>query len=249
MKVGLACVAKNEDRYIEEWVDYHIKLGFDKIDVYQNDWEFFLDRPGLTMHKRAGVAVQVPCYNDHLKNLYETRELDWVAFLDVDEFLVLKRHKSVKDFLADYDGALAVGINWYFFGNSGLKGAGEGLVKRFKMRHRFMDRHVKSILNVSRCAEAGAWMRDPHCIQLDWFDTIGVQKSGPFNYRPTDMIAQINHYFAKTEEEFLEKIERGRATCRLLRSMKDYNGHMCNQFEDLAAFEFMYGSSTAPDVP
>jgi hypothetical protein len=34
MKTALACIAKNEDNYIDEWIKYHTKIGFDFIYVY-----------------------------------------------------------------------------------------------------------------------------------------------------------------------------------------------------------------------
>lgn len=34
MKVALFTLAKDEDNYIEEFLDYYIKLGFDDIFVY-----------------------------------------------------------------------------------------------------------------------------------------------------------------------------------------------------------------------
>lgn len=30
----LCCIAKNEDNYINEWVEYHLKLGFDRVVIY-----------------------------------------------------------------------------------------------------------------------------------------------------------------------------------------------------------------------
>ena len=29
MNLGICCIARDEDRYIEEWIAYHLKLGFD----------------------------------------------------------------------------------------------------------------------------------------------------------------------------------------------------------------------------
>lgn len=40
MKVALVCIAKDEDNYIKEWINYHLSIGFSKIYVYQNDWNF-----------------------------------------------------------------------------------------------------------------------------------------------------------------------------------------------------------------
>lgn len=34
MQTTICCIAKNEDRYIHEWIAYHLKLGFDKIYIY-----------------------------------------------------------------------------------------------------------------------------------------------------------------------------------------------------------------------
>ena len=34
----VACV-KNESRYIEEWLDYHYRIGVDKFYIYDNDSE------------------------------------------------------------------------------------------------------------------------------------------------------------------------------------------------------------------
>lgn len=34
MKTALVCIAKREDYYIEEWLRYNFKLGFDDIWVY-----------------------------------------------------------------------------------------------------------------------------------------------------------------------------------------------------------------------
>jgi hypothetical protein len=247
MRVSLVCVAKNEDRYVEEWVDYHTKIGFDEIVMYQNDWTCGLERENLKKLRRDGTGQQVHCYNQYLSEVYSSKDTDWVAFLDVDEFLVLKRHTGVKEFLENYNDSAAVGINWYFFGNSGLKEAGEGLIKRFKLRSRNMNRHVKSIVNVRVCSAVQAFMRDPHALKIPWTDTSGRLVTGPFNERPDSEVAQINHYWAKTVPEFQEKISRGRATCSFKRTMREYDGNLLrnNEVEDLLAYEFMYGERGA----
>ena len=37
MKVAIIAIAKNEQLYLQEWLDYHLQLGFDKIIVADND--------------------------------------------------------------------------------------------------------------------------------------------------------------------------------------------------------------------
>ena len=56
MKIAIVCIAKDEDNYLREWLDYHFKIGFDHIYVYQNNWHFkeevpdyvhLIDFPGM----------------------------------------------------------------------------------------------------------------------------------------------------------------------------------------------------------
>jgi len=39
-KIALVTMAKDEDYYLQEWIDYHLKLQFDDIFIYQNNWRF-----------------------------------------------------------------------------------------------------------------------------------------------------------------------------------------------------------------
>ena len=43
MRTAIVCIAKNEDRYIKEWAEDHLKLGFDSVYIYQNDWRTDLE--------------------------------------------------------------------------------------------------------------------------------------------------------------------------------------------------------------
>ena len=37
MKTALCAIAKNENLYIREWVEYYMKLGFSNIILYDNN--------------------------------------------------------------------------------------------------------------------------------------------------------------------------------------------------------------------
>ena len=59
-KIALVCFAKNEDLYLQEWIDYHIKLGFDDIHVFQNDWRFKDPKPNekVYFHEYDGKSSE-----------------------------------------------------------------------------------------------------------------------------------------------------------------------------------------------
>jgi hypothetical protein len=40
MKVKIVTIAKNEEKYLEEWLKYHFSLGVNEIELYDNRWEW-----------------------------------------------------------------------------------------------------------------------------------------------------------------------------------------------------------------
>jgi len=232
-KVALVCIAKNEENYIEEWFLYNKKLGFDHIFVYQNNWQTKIEKDYVTKIEFDGKTKQVESYNHFLKNYGSKYE--WAAFFDVDEFLVLKKHKNVKDFIADYAEYDGIGINWVFFGDNNQPEPTKeySLLKRFTMRQKATNSHVKSIVKTKACKKMFV-----HHPNYEIVDTNFEKFYGAFNNKCLDNVAQINHYFCKTKEEFLEKINRGRADTNKFRKLEEFDKHNFNEIEDLTAYKF-----------
>lgn len=66
MKTALIAIAKNEDLYVQEWIDYHFKLGFDDIIVYQNNWRCANPDPRVRWLELDGDCKQLEAYNNAL---------------------------------------------------------------------------------------------------------------------------------------------------------------------------------------
>ena len=233
MKVALVCIAKNEDNYITEWVNYHKKIGFDSIFIYENNWSCSIEDPKVTKIRFDGKLKQIESYNHFYENYID---FDWAAFFDVDEFLVLKKHKDIKDFLKDYEDYLSVGINWVLFGDNGINHVGDdySVIKRFTKRQIGVDQHIKSIVNLNRC-RSKMGIHSPQC---KWVDPDKILNEGPFNKNGNDNIVQINHYFCKTKDEFINKIKRGRADNEKFRDISEFDAHNKNETLDLNAYNF-----------
>jgi hypothetical protein len=235
MNTALVCIAKDEDNYIQEWVDYHLKLGFDSIFIYENDWESYIEHSQVFKIKVNGIKKQIPSYNHFIHNF--KHEYDWVSFLDVDEFLVLKKHKTIKEFLEDFDGEDAIGINWVFFGdnnNNNINNNNYSLVERFTKREISPNEHIKSIVNPKKVQYMHVHNHSGKCVDTNKkrIDNTPYNNSGPID------IAQINHYFVKTKDEFYKKINRGRADTGTYRDISDFDKHNKNEVEDLYALNF-----------
>ena len=124
----ICAIAKNENLYINDWVNYHLNLGFDKIYLYDNN-DLGTEYVGNFIEKKDKVEIidvrntknktniQIWSYN----NFYNTYKFDWVCFLDIDEFLVLNNWKNVEEFLTDplFNNAIVIKLNWHLFGDDG----------------------------------------------------------------------------------------------------------------------------------
>ena len=118
MKVYIITSAKFEECYIEEWVQYHLNIGFDKIIINDNNPKDYPYNPKDILKKYIdGGQVIVERYYDiyehnkdpedefpeiytWLYNKYKN-EFDWCAKLDIDEYLEIQEtNNDIKKFLS-----------------------------------------------------------------------------------------------------------------------------------------------------
>lgn len=236
MKIALVCIAKDEDYYLDEWIDYNYKLGFDHIFLYENDWRSNIEKDFLTKIPFDGKNLQLNAYNSFIQN---NKDYDWVAFIDCDEFITLKKHNNIKDFIKEYNNSNGIGLNWYFFGsNDKIKREENSLLKQFKYRSDVVDQHIKVIMNLNNNFR----MTLPHNANILVNDTNGKKISGPFNINgPTD-VAYINHYRNKTYEDYEIRCKRGRADCSLFAKINEWETDKYKNINtlDTYALDFMY---------
>ena len=237
MKVALVCIAKNEDNYIQEWIDYNLKLGFDHIFIYKNNWEYKSDNQKVTVINFPGEVQQLNAYNNFIDTYHGV--YDWAAFFDVDEFLVLKKHDNIKHFLSDYNIHEVLAVNWVIFGNNGNKNIENdnySLVERFTKRCKGTDQHIKTICKVNPTTRFTL----PHNTNKPWITANGKTGIGPFNKNGDDSIVQLNHYFYKSWNEFVNKVNRGRADTKIQYNINSFNFELCNEVEDFHAYKFYF---------
>jgi hypothetical protein len=246
MNVALVCFAREEDNYIEEWTKYHFKIGFDKIIIYQDQWECKLNDPKIvkissTYGKDPNRLVGF--YNHFIESM--SSSFDHAAFFDVDEFLVLKKHNNVKNFLKSYLECQSIGIPWVYFGDNGLSSVEDNdysVIKRFtKRRKRIGWGHglpVKQILKLDKKIQMS--IHHPFC---EWHSQNKIINTGPglLTEEPTD-IAQLNHYYCKTKQEFVEK-KMNLNVHDWPVGLGNFNNFNFNEIEDLAAYNFYFDKS------
>ena len=224
----ICAIELDEDKVLDEWIIYHRSLGFSTIYLYDNSSMFNLKEwpnryPGfLKVIHIQGRVMQLTAYNHFLQNIGKMHT--WSAFIDADEFIVLKKHRNIVDMLREYckDGALT--LNWYMFGSSGKKlYEPKPVTERFQFRSRNIDKHIKTIIRTTCVLQMGiheCYVMLPNSGVPH--DTNGKTINGPYNPNgPTD-VAVIHHYNAKSLEEYSWKVARGRADNGDIRTMDQF---------------------------
>jgi hypothetical protein len=99
---AIVAIARRENLDVEEWLNYHYGIGFDRIYLYDNpgagdaDLVFLRYDERLVLTTITGEGRQSGAYKHFIDNFRE--ETDWVAFLDLDEFIVLREDKTFRGF-------------------------------------------------------------------------------------------------------------------------------------------------------
>ncbi len=217
----VCAIAKDEGSYFEEWIEWHRGMGVEKFYIYDNE-STDNTREVLAPYVEAGLVdhilwpgrkQQKAAYADCLDR--HRSDARWIAFIDLDEFIVPVRDRTIPEFLKRFEKYPAVEINWLVYGSGGAqrREAG-GVMERFK-RHAAPDhdtnRLVKSIVDPSRVLCVDAHMAAP--MSGCAVDSHGRPVKKYFRSREPQLdIIRINHYAVKSHEEFLSKHARGRIT-------------------------------------
>ena len=219
--LAVCAIAKNEGAYFEEWIEWHRNLGVEKFYIYDNESTDHTKEilapyiaSGLVEYVFfPGMKQQLLAYDDCLNK----RRLDshWIAFIDLDEFIVPVKDKTIPEFLKRFEKFPVVEINWLIYGSSGDREKKPGTVmERFKQHsqpNHVLNRHVKSIVN-PRCVFSFTGCHEAARISGRAADSHGQPIRKNFLDRdPQQDVIRINHYAVKSYEEFLGKRNRGRA--------------------------------------
>lgn len=221
---AICAIARDENPYLLEWAAYHLAIGFEHIFLYDNmSRESLAELLSIPNSHRYVTVTRWPTFPDQSPQLkaYEHylwthgRDVDWTAVFDLDELLNLKQHASVADFLAPFDEATGVAINWRFFGSSGETRHRSGLMMERFTRAAPVDfaknGTVKSIhrtRHVARLMHHYSGYLVPEDVRSPDRSLVA---NGPM-VKPTESnfaVAQVNHYFVKSREEWERKMSRG----------------------------------------
>lgn len=215
--LSVAAIMKNEKPYLKEWIEYHLLQGVEHFYLCDNEssdgtkeyLEPYIKKGIITYIEMPGVNKQLVCYDKVVKE--HKKETKWLAFIDLDEYMVPIKAKNMKQFLKEFDDVDEVSLHWLNYGDSGAIKRPDGLVTEFFTAHgKKLNHTVKSIVRPKAVTDFNYFGAN-HYVRVKG-------KSVNENHHPVDYMlgfypsaekARINHYILKTYAEFLYKKSRG----------------------------------------
>lgn len=232
--IAITLIVRNEARHIGEWAAFHHAAGVRHFLVYDNGCtdatlpilRETLPEDALTImpwnqvfsDARMGREIhnQVLAYAHAAANFGGA--FRWMAFIDVDEFLIPKQAATLPEALAHLGDARNLSLPWHMFGHGGHETPPEGGVVANYLRR------AADPMSDRRGVRAFKCVVDPchltalrvHSMETDGSDATvndrGVEVRGGERDKPGFYSAdhlQLNHYYARSKQELNEKIGRG----------------------------------------
>ena len=217
-----------ENKYIVEFVEHYFKYNVDKIFLYDNNdingerFEPIINKYleinyieilNYRGQKKKQLKIFHHCYKKN-SNIF-----DWLMFYDIDEFINLKGFSNIKNFLKQYKfhKCESIYLNWILHtDNNLLYYKNRPLYERFPEIYRNKDFcRGKTILKgklKKKLNFESTHILDKHIGRCNGFGkiikTIGINCKNPdFKYY------YIDHFYSKSTEEFINKINKGDGVC------------------------------------
>ena len=226
IKIAICTIGKKENLYVKEYIDYYIKLGVDKIFIYDdndlnsekiadcidNKYQGYIK---IYQNKKDKLFYnQSEAFTNCYQNIKEI--FDWVLMIDMDEYLFINKDE-LKTYLLKpiFNKCDFIKFHWVHpTDNNHLYYENKSLFERFKPPYK-KSIFIKSIIrgNISNLKYL------VHSPYISPFRNIScnnvgkIIKNDDINYEYIDKInidkAFIIHFNYKSTEEFIKKYKRG----------------------------------------
>lgn len=213
MKIAICAIIKDEHRYLDEWLQYHLNLGFDEIWLYE-DLESISHKEICDKYENVFLDKIENHFQTDRINIRRQRELyelfiekykdsfDWVAFIDIDEFIMTENNLDLKTILNEYNDAKGLYLFWKMYNANNLIEPNEtySVLENYTNWFKTTDINlnmVKSMYNFNQMPELETHHRVKDGIKTD--RTTNLEE-------PTYDKIWINHYYTKSWAEWCVKI-------------------------------------------
>ena len=261
----IVCIAKLEHDYIEEFMKYHLALGFKRIYLFDNEdvptyatlLKKYVDSGQVLIYHlphnnhyimkndvQCFIPVQYLALHIFVEQIMPNSDITHVVHIDIDEFIALKRHSNICDFIKEYivGDCAGIGMNWRIFGSSNrAEKTNAPVTARFTMCEEKGHQCIKTIFKKDCFVKFDTCHAIVASEGMHIKSTNGTIPEGPFNFNVDYDVIQLNHYKCKTLPEFKYIRTRQRAD-KIGETNEDVNASFkqydINEIEELTARKF-----------
>ena len=221
--VSLCGIFKNEAKFLDEWIQFHLVIGIEHFYLYNNNSDDNYEEV-LKPYTEKGIVDLIDWPFNHsqmeaYKDCYDKHRNDtnWLTFIDVDEFICPIATNDIKSWLASYKNYPGVAVYWKQFGSNGkLNHDNNELVieqytqcwskpSTYTKMFCNMDFPIAKFKNMHTFNSKICGIKIPPINQYKKIMTLGIHRLSMFG----NSTIQINHYWGKAYDCFLEnKVNR-----------------------------------------
>lgn len=211
----ICSIAKNRTSYLVEWIDHHLNIGVQYFIIYDDKSDVpvkqtlaeYIDRRLVKVIDCSAWLSQVKAYNHCLYQMSEKAK--WIAFIDIDEFIILNKHRQMDELLKEYDsfGGLCLNLEMHHVD-------GHVFNPQLPVKNAFREylpdispanRLIKTILQ----PHFSTAMSNPHyaIYERGYYAVNEKYLRVPSAFSDfSNEVAHVNHFLTKNFEEWIENI-------------------------------------------
>jgi hypothetical protein len=180
MKIGLSTMTKNQGNRLYEWINYYHNLGVDVFIIFLDNCN---DESNQILKKIKGIEIHIydtskinpnnivnswiershKMYDFTIKNY---SELDWICFIEVDEFIFPQKKINFREFLMSLNTECLYINSWDFKGEFDESKPIIGQSKfiwtdeqRYNSEYRYRGKSIINPKKFKKCIDAHHFMR------------------------------------------------------------------------------------------
>jgi hypothetical protein len=258
MTIAITTIQRNRNPWIVEWLAFHLLAGYDQFFVYchQTDDGMTETLERLAQHYPITLFTietedrpQLAAFGHALE--YHLSQVNWMAFIDGDEFLFPTAQQTIGKALAEFEdhSFSALGVYWKCYGSNGHIQEPDGLILENYPGHSAPEfgpnRHIKSILRGGEKAET-SWCSHFFETEKGTVDELLRPIHGPSladpDQQPSYQHFRINHYVTQSHDYFRNTKQHIGAADRgtgIVRPDEWFTGHDRYDYDDGVAKRFL----------
>lgn len=229
-ELAVCAIFQNEARFLKEWIEFYKLIGVQKFYLYDHnstdnykevlkpyiqtgevDLTVFAEKFHFPA-PQSWQADQYYGYDDCLKRV--RGKVQWLAVLDVDEFLFPTQQNNLRILLKDYEQCAGVCVSWLMFGTSFVDKVPDNklMIESLTMRAFDIRPEIKSIIQPDKIIKMSTHMpleivADAIMVYADKTPLIAKNTYAiDSSIKPSIDILRINHYWTK-DKEFLYNVK------------------------------------------